>query len=88
MSLTDKQIQMILDVDQCVKKTISQGGDEIAILKSCAPFIMGNFNTLFKASSKDLTPYYEQYSGFYQLMKILETLAGGIADGSILVPKH
>jgi len=88
MSLTAKQIQMILDIDQQVKKTTSQGGDEIAILKSCAPFLMGDFfNKVLRASSKDLTPYYEKYSGFYQLMEILETLAGNIADGSIPVPK-
>ncbi len=88
MPLTTKQIQMILDVDQHVKQVTSQGGDEIAILKACAPFILGDFNQILKASSQELTLYYEKYAGFYRLMKILETLAGGIADGSIPVPKR
>ena len=88
MPLTDQQIHLIINLDQCVKKTRSEGGDEVAILASCSPFLLGGFNKILKASSKDLTPYYEKYSGFYQLMKILETLAGGIADGSIPVPKE
>ncbi len=86
MSLTDKQIQLITHIDQRVKQITSKGGDERTIFGSLAT-IMGDLKKILDSTPKDeLTSYCEKYTGFYRFMKMLETLAAGIASGRLRVP--
>jgi hypothetical protein len=49
---------------------------------------MGTFKQLLDTcTGKEMDPLCERYDGFYRFAKLLETLAEGIADGSIPVPE-
>ncbi len=88
MSLTDKQIKLINHIDQQVKKITSKGGDERAVLASLAP-IMDDLKKILSVTPKqELNRYCEKYTGFYQFMKMLETLSAGIANGSLRAPEN
>lgn len=86
VSLTARQEQLIVHIDQQVNKITSNGGDEVAVLISLAG-IMDDLKKILDSTDKhELNVYSQKYDGFYRFMKILETLAAGIVDGSIPIP--
>ena len=87
VSLTEKQKQLIVYIDQQVNTIISNGGDEATILVSLVD-IMDDLKEIIRSAETDtLDICCQKYDGFYRFMKIMETLAAGIADGSIPVPQ-
>jgi hypothetical protein len=84
--LTAKQEQLIIHINQQVNKIVSNGGDDVAILISLAGIMKELKKILDSANKHELEIYTQKYDGFYHFMKVLETLAAGIADGSIPVP--
>jgi hypothetical protein len=84
--LTAKQEQLIIYINQQVNKIVSNGGDDVAILISLAGIMKDLKKILDSANKHELEIYTQKYNGFYHFMKVLETLAVGIADGSIPVP--
>ena len=43
-------------------------------------------NIIDSCPQEQLNIYTQKYKGFYRFMKILESLAAGLADGTISVP--
>ena len=56
------------------------------MLISLAGIMVDLKKILGSANKHELETYSQKYDGFYRFMKVLETLAAGIADGSISVP--
>ena len=87
MGLTEQQIRLASTIDQHVKQLIANGGGDKELLLSM-PDYMATFKQVMDASTKDeMDELCERYSGFYRFGKLLESLAEGIADGSIAVPE-
>ena len=87
MPLTEQQMRLASTIDRHVKHILAQGGDDEALLMSLADH-MGTFKRLMDMSKgEEMNALCERYDGFYRFAKLLETLAEGIADGSIPVPE-
>ena len=72
--------------DQANDILLSGGGDEELLLSLNG--VMGKIKKVMDASTQqEMDGYYEEYSGFYRYMILLDQLAKGIADGTIPVPK-
>jgi len=86
MPLSAQHIRLAVTIDTHVREVLAQGGDE-ALLRSMADD-MGTFKQLLETcTSADMDALCERYDGFSRFAKLLEMLAGGIADGSIPVPE-
>ncbi|MCP4431127.1 MAG: arylsulfatase regulator [Gammaproteobacteria bacterium] len=87
MDLTAEQIQLATMIDAHVNKyPESQLGDE-HLLRSTFDY-MDAFKRIMDSSTSVQMEYLcQQYDGFYRFAKLLESLAQGIADGDIEVPK-
>lgn len=78
--------QFIANINNRVKKILSKGGDE-KLLMSLSKFMTSDLkNVIDSTASSEMDAYCQKYDGFYRLMKLLENLARGVADGSISVP--
>ena len=87
MSLTIEQINLISLVDQKAQSIMSSGGDETSLMIALLDEMPAIKAILSSVSEEEINPYYHSHEGFYQYLKILETIAHSIADGSIKVPK-
>ena len=87
MNLTAEQRQMATQIDAHVNQfPETELGDE-QLLRTIYDY-MDAFKRLMDGSTPAQMDYlYQQYDGFYRFAKLLETIAQGIADGVIDVPK-
>jgi hypothetical protein len=84
--LSIKQKELIAYVDSKVKSIKKNGGDEVALLIGLTDQ-MPELRAIINYPDKDeLQIYIDKYDGFYSYIKLLESLALGIKDGSIKVP--
>ena len=87
MPFTAQQTRLAIMIDTHVTQVLAAGGGDEALLLSLADY-MGTFKQLLETcTSADMDALCERYDGFYRFAKLLERLAGGIADGSIPVPQ-
>lgn len=86
MPLTIEQINLISLIDQKTKSIISSGGNEVSLMIALLDKMPAIKTILSSVSEEEINRYYHSHKGFYQYMKILETVASSIADGSIKVP--
>lgn len=86
MKLTDKHHQKAKRIDTYVNNILKKGGSDADIMKDMYDY-MADFKYLMDNSPNgEIQLLAEQYDGFFRFAKLLESLAGGIADGSIEVP--
>lgn len=83
MSLTDKQKNLIIEIDTKAKKLLSSGGNEEALLVEVLPLMPDIKIMINSVPDKELEMYFHQYDGFYRYIKLLENMAKGIANGKI-----
>lgn len=86
MKLPYKHHQKAQRIDNYVNTILQQGGNEAHILQNMYDY-MADFKYLLDNSPNgEMQILAQQYPGFFTFAKLLENLAGGIADGSIEVP--
>ena len=87
MQLSAQQIRLAVTIDSHVTQVLACGGGDEALLMSIADH-MGTFKQLLDTcTGAEMDALCERYDGFCRFAKLLEMLAGGIADGSIPVPE-
>jgi hypothetical protein len=87
MPLSAQQTRLAVTIDTHVREVLAQGGGDEALLMSMVDS-MGTFKQLLDTcTGAEMDALCERYDGFYRFAKLLEMLAGGIADGSIPVPE-
>ena len=87
MPLSEQQTRLAVTIDTHVREVLAQGGGDEAFLMSMVDS-MGTFKQLLDTcTGAEMDALCERYDGFYRFAKLLEMLAGGIADGSIPVPE-
>jgi hypothetical protein len=86
MPFTAEQTRLAVLIDTHVTQVLSDGGGDEALLLSLADY-MGTFKQLLETcTSEELNALCDRYEGLYRFALLLETLAQGLADGSIPVP--
>jgi hypothetical protein len=86
MPFTAEQIRLAVLIDTHVTQVLADGGGDEALLLSLAD-AMGTFKQLLETcTSEELNALCDRYAGLYRFALLLETLAQGLADGSIPVP--
>ena len=86
MPFTAQQTRLAMMIDTHVTQVLADGGGDEALLLSLADY-MGTFKQLLETcTSEEFNTLCERYEGLYRFALLLETLAQGIADGSIPVP--
>ena len=80
MALNPEQKQLIIDIDANVNKILLDNGNEKDILLFFAGITDSFEEILFSCEKDELNAYYQQYNGFYQLMKLLEKLAFKVSE--------
>ena len=86
MPFTAQQTRLAMMIDTHVTQVLADGGGDEALLLSLADH-MGTFKQLLETcTSEELNTLCDRYAGLYRFALLLETLAQGIADGSIPVP--
>lgn len=76
--------QLVIKVDNYVNQLLADGGEEKLLISLLD--IMGDIKKIMDSSTKqELDRYAEEHKGFFHVMKLLEALASGIANGSIPV---
>ena len=86
MPFTAEQTRLAVMIATHVTQVLADGGGDEALLLSLADS-MGTFKQLLETcTSEELHALCERYEGLYRFALLLETLAQGIADGSIPVP--
>jgi hypothetical protein len=87
MPLSEQQTRLAVTIDTHVKHVLAGGDGDEALLMSLADY-MGTFKELLDTcTGAEIDTLCERYDGFYRFAKLLERLAGGIADGSVPVPE-
>ena len=72
--------ELIIDIDANVNKILLDNGNEKDILLFFAGITDSFEEILFSCEKDELNTYYQQYNGFYQLMKLLEKLAFKVSE--------
>jgi hypothetical protein len=86
MPFTPEQTRLAVMIDTHVTQVLANGGGDEALLLSLADY-MGIFKQLLETcTSEELNALCDQYEGLYRFALLLETLAQGIAEGTIPVP--
>ena len=86
MPLTEQPIRLAVTIDRHVNQVLASGGGDEALLLSMDDH-MGTFKQwLDTCSHGEIAILCQQYNGFYRFATLRETLAQGIADGTIPVP--
>ena len=87
IDLSTEQQHLIKIIDNYVAKfPLSEAGDE-QLLRTCYDYMNAFKRVMDSASRLQMDYICQQYDGFYRFAKLMETLAQGIADGVIDVPK-
>ena len=86
MPFTAQQTRLAMMIDTHVTQVLADGGGDEGLLLSLADH-MGTFKQLLETcTSEELNALCDWYEGLYRFALLLETLAQGLADGSIPVP--
>jgi hypothetical protein len=86
MPFTAQQTRLAMMIDTHVTQVLAAGGGDEALLLSLADS-MGPFKQLLETcTSAELNALCDQYAGLYRFALLLETLAQGLADGSLPMP--
>lgn len=85
MPLTDKQKNLIVEIDAKAKKLLHSDGHEEDLLVEVLPLMTDIKMMISAVPHKELETYFDQYHGFYRYMKLLENFAKDIANGKIHV---
>ena len=81
MALTDEQKEKIVEIDRCVKLTLLKKGSDTMLIMGMPDILGKDFDKILAAAEEgELDLYCKKYSGFYKMMKILNTLATEISD--------
>lgn len=83
MLLTPKQLDLIELIDKKVKEIVASGGSEKEILVTFVDDMLAIrtiIDSFKEGTTEEEQKYFNQYNGFYQYIKILETLAVGIKN--------
>ncbi len=76
MALSEKQNQLIANIDFRVNRILSKSDCERDILKPLTEVRVDDFKIILQAYEKGkLRSYYQRYKGFYQLVKLLDEIA-------------
>ena len=86
MSLSAEQLQIASLIDQQVKRTLGNGGDEAAIVAERVEYMPGFKRLIDTSTATDREALAQRFDGFYHYAKILEHLATGIQSGQTRVP--
>ena len=87
MLLTALQTRLAETIDTHVRQVFAHGGGDEALLLSMADYMPTFKQLLDTCTGAEMDALCDRYDGFYRFAKLLEMLAGGIADGSISVPE-
>jgi len=87
MPLSEQQIRLAVTIDTHVTEVLAHGGGDEALLRSLADDMSTFKQLLDTCTGAEMDALCERYDDFYRFAKLLEMLAGGIADGSIPVPE-
>jgi hypothetical protein len=85
MPLSEQQTRLAVTIDTHVTEVLAHGGGDEALLRSLADYMPTFKQLLDTCTGAEMDALCERYDGFYRFAKLLERLAGGIADGSIPV---
>jgi hypothetical protein len=87
MPLTEGQTRLAVLIDTHVREVLAHSGGDAALLMSMADS-MGTFKQLLDTcTGVEMDALCNRYDGLYRFAKLLEMLAGGIADGSMPMPE-
>ena len=87
MPLTAEQTRLAVVIDTHVREVLAYDGGDAALLMSMADS-MGTFKQLLDTcTGVDMDALCDRYDGLYRFAKLLERLAGGIAEGRMPVPE-
>lgn len=87
IALSAEQLQLVKIIDDHTRRFPNTEIDEANLLQSCYDY-MDVFKWVMDSTSRIQMDYiFQQYYGFYRFTKLMESLACGIADGIIDVPK-
>ena len=76
MALSEKQNQLIANIDFRVNRILSKSDCERDILKPLTEVRVDDFKIILQAYEKGkLVLYCQRYRGFYRLVKLLDTIA-------------
>ena len=85
--MTAKQLRIASKIDAAMQARLRAGKDDITILAEMAGH-MTDFKWLIdNAKPGIMDELCQRFAGFYHYAKILETVAAGIRDGAIKVPR-
>jgi hypothetical protein len=87
MPLSEQQTRLAVTIDTHVTEVLAHGGGDEALLRSLADDMPTFKQLLDTCTGAEMDALCERYDGFYRFAKLLEMLAGGIADGGIPVPE-
>jgi hypothetical protein len=87
MPLSEQHTRLAVTIDTHIKHVLAGGGGEKTLLVSMADDMPTFKQLLDTCTGADMDALCERYDGFYRFAKLLEMLAGGIADGNIPVPE-
>lgn len=87
IALSAEQLQLVKIIDDHTCRFPNTEIGEANLLQSCYDY-MDVFKWVMDSTSRIQMDYIcQQYDGFYRFAKLMESLACGIADGIIDVPK-
>jgi hypothetical protein len=86
MPFTTEQTRLAVMIDTHVTQVLADGGGDEALLLSLADYMETFKQLLETCTSEELNALCDRYEGLYRFALLLETLAQGIADGSIPGP--
>jgi hypothetical protein len=86
MPLTEQHIRLAVTIDRHVNQVLANGGGDEALSRSMADHMSTFKQLLDTCSREEMDLLCQRDDGFYRFAKLLETLAQGIADGTIPVP--
>lgn len=85
--MTDTQIKLATTIDDHVNRVLAKGGGDEELLRSMVDQ-MATFKQLMEISSQEeMNTLCARSDGFFRFAKLLEAMAGGLADGSISAPE-
>lgn len=81
MALTNEQKEKITEIDRRVKLILSKNGSDSMLIMEMPDILGKDFDKILSAANDgELDLYCKKYSGFYKMMKVLNTLATEISD--------
>ena len=85
--LSEKKHHLAVTIDKHVNKIIADGGGDEQLLASMYDQMSSFKQLIDTCSSEEMDILCQKYDGFYRFAKLLENLAGGIANKTVSIPK-